>query len=326
MHCDRAAVGRVFDRVIDQIRDGALQQIGVAHDFRQRLVKDCLQRLIFRLGGGKHEIDDPPHDGRQIGWLARGQLRVAVQPREVQQIVHQIAKLPRVPRDGGEKTLGALWILERAVLKRLDKSGDHGERRAQLVRDVGDELLAQLFVTPRFGDIVRDDDEAGISVGAEARDGDFQISPVDRPGVDHLSPAGELHARNQLEHLRRLDGIPQKHSRGLRRQAQKLLGSAVAQQDALAMIDCYQALAHAGDDRHQLRFVGRCLRERVFHAARGRRDGIVNSIRICISGVRLIKRRRDGVNEIARLPAGIGPRDKHDCQCAHSCDRQRNPD
>ena len=47
-----------------------------------------------------------------------------------------------------------------AVGERLDVAADRGQRRAQLVRDVGDEVAADLIGAPQLGDVVQHQDDA----------------------------------------------------------------------------------------------------------------------------------------------------------------------
>ena len=51
-------------------------------------------------------------------------------------------------------------ILQRAIEQRFGVAANGGERRAQFVRDVGDEILAHALQTLQFGDVVQDGEGA----------------------------------------------------------------------------------------------------------------------------------------------------------------------
>ena len=53
-----------------------------------------------------------------------------------------------------------------AVRQRLDVAADRGQRRAQLVRDVGDEVAPDLVGPPQLGDVVQHEDDAVGAVAA----------------------------------------------------------------------------------------------------------------------------------------------------------------
>ena len=91
----------------------------------------------------------PDPSAHQVGRL-RDRLR------GVQQVGDEIRELVGVLLDGCQVLRAAHRVLHRAVALRLGKSLDRGDRRAELVGDVGDEFLAQLLVTDRFRRVVDD--------------------------------------------------------------------------------------------------------------------------------------------------------------------------
>src|SRR5687768_17497260 len=105
--------------------------------------------------------------------------------------------LPRAPR-----------LVECAVAECLDEPADQRERRAQLVRDVGDELLAKLLVTRGLGDVARDDYEP-CGAQRESTRSDLELLAVAVREGDRLALAGERDFRDCTENL--LDGkdVPQ---------------------------------------------------------------------------------------------------------------------
>ena len=87
-------------------------------------------------------------------------LLAGVQPREAQQIADETFHPHRVTADDLEES-SDLRRLGTAVEQRLDVAADGGQRRAQLVRDVGDEVTADAIGTPQIGDVVHDEHGAG---------------------------------------------------------------------------------------------------------------------------------------------------------------------
>ena len=66
-----------------------------------------------------------------------------------------------------EEPARVLPLLERPGQQRLEVAVDRGQRRPQLVRDVGHELGADLLEPPQLGDVVQDHDHADL-VGRQA--------------------------------------------------------------------------------------------------------------------------------------------------------------
>ena len=85
-------------------------------------------------------------------------LLAGVEPRQAQQVAHQPLHAQRVAADDLEEParLRRLVGLDRAVEQRLDVAAHGGERRAQLVRDVGDEVAADAIGAAQVGDVVQD--------------------------------------------------------------------------------------------------------------------------------------------------------------------------
>ena len=76
-----------------------------------------------------------------------------------------------------------------ALRQRLDVAADRGQRRAQLVRDVGDEVAADLIGAPQVGDVVQHEHGAVRAVGAAGAARAMIVRDGSRGG-DSSSPAG----------------------------------------------------------------------------------------------------------------------------------------
>ena len=71
--------------------------------------------------------------------------RLRVEPRQAHQAVDQPAHVLFLDRHRREDLASDARLLDRAAAQHVDVAGDHGQRRAQLVRRVGGELPHALF-------------------------------------------------------------------------------------------------------------------------------------------------------------------------------------
>ena len=117
---------------------------------RQRL------QAVGDLAHDRHEID------RRVGPLMRAQLDA----RQRQQIVDQPRHAPGLRLHDAEEAFARRRIVARRALQGLDEAGERGERRAQLVAGIGDEVGAHLLDPPDRREIVHGDDH---DAGAAAR-------------------------------------------------------------------------------------------------------------------------------------------------------------
>ena len=74
-----------------------------------------------------------------------------VEPREQQQVVDEQAHPLRLARDAGHRALEIVRPRRRATVEQLGVRAHSGQRRAQLVRRVGDEAAEAPVRTPRSG-------------------------------------------------------------------------------------------------------------------------------------------------------------------------------
>ena len=74
-----------------------------------------------------------------------------------------------VAPDDLQKPPACLSVIGRSVEQRLDVAADRGQRRAQLVRDVGDEVAPDLIGAPQIGDVVQDE-HGTAAAGPETRE------------------------------------------------------------------------------------------------------------------------------------------------------------
>ena len=70
---------------------------------------------------------------------------VELDPRQRQQILDEPGHARGLPVHDREKPLARLGVVARRAAQGLDKAGQRGERRAQLVARIGDEVGAHLL-------------------------------------------------------------------------------------------------------------------------------------------------------------------------------------
>ena len=202
-------------------------------------------------------VDDSPEARRrELHHLLPG-----VEPRQPQQVGDE----PFHPRGVAEDDLQELARLAVFALveQRLDVAANGGQRRAQFVRDVGDEVAAHLVRPPEVGDVVQH--QHGAVAGRVPRRG--------RAGDDHargLQPQGELHARRLLaaqrapdlrDDVRMTDRVGVATVDPRVGNAQHPLRRAVHEPEAAVLVEDQDAFDHPREDRLHARPVAREIRQ-----------------------------------------------------------------
>ena len=186
-HGDAPAGAGVLDGVVDQIAEGVADRGLVDPNRRQRVVgNDQLDDEAFALQAWGEGLQDVTHDIRQVVLFQLVELAARLDTREVEDVVDQLRKPPPLRLD----VLAVLADLGRVghatEAHQLAEDADRAERRAQLVRHVGDEIALDLRELHLAGCGAHDQDDAGQQdAGQDGRQRD----------VDHEVGAGDLGAR-----------------------------------------------------------------------------------------------------------------------------------
>ena len=173
-HLDSSA-GRELEGIANQVEQDLLDPILVGlgqRDVGRDPVEDAQRSLADeRPRNGQHEIGE----GMQIGRAAVQLDLLMAQLREVEEIVDQIGEPPAARDDHSE--VAPLLVAQRSgrpVEHRLADADDAVQRRAQLVRGVGQELVLQrvgpqqgLLGLLASGDVADDAGEASSSIAAD---------------------------------------------------------------------------------------------------------------------------------------------------------------
>jgi len=161
---DAARGLRVAHRVVDEVADGALQFVATARQLpsRRKLERERVPALRERLAVDEHLLQQRCG----IEPLAGGRARAAFQRGQRQQVGHQRLHALGLLRHQREHAR-ALGLGQRQRRQRLDEARQHGERGADLVRDVGDEVAPHGVDALALGDVLRQQQALVVAVGAQ---------------------------------------------------------------------------------------------------------------------------------------------------------------
>ena len=162
VHGDGAAVGGVLDGVAHHVHQHLLQPVPVPGDHGQGVVVLAYQGVAPALALQLHR---PAHraDGVVQGEAAHFHVRPpGVQTAEGQQVLDDAGHPVRLADDDVQKAVFRLPGDALHVPEGLGVAADVGEGGAQLVGDIGHELLAHLLVLPLGGDVVHHRHHAAV--------------------------------------------------------------------------------------------------------------------------------------------------------------------
>ena len=163
----RAELDGVVDEVDHDLAEASLvaahggnARLGLGHERHAAALRE--QAEAFGRGDG---------EARQVHVIPEAQLGAALHPGEVQHLVDHLGDVARLHLDQRDalahpgRDVGDLGLAGEG----LGKQRDGGQRRAQLVPQVVDELRADLLETAQLGDVLEDQDEVvrGQAMGAD---------------------------------------------------------------------------------------------------------------------------------------------------------------
>ena len=223
-------VGEQADQHLAQQRRVALGgEIGL--DFGAERSRRRLDRLD-RVADRGRDVDD-------LGLAGAERLDPGEGEQRPGQAVHPLG----VFGEAVEEVVAGLGIVLGAVLQDLDRAGDPGQRVAQLVRGVGDEV--------GFGEL------APHLVGAVADDGEHRALVGQRAGLHRVGAVADPQRRVGGE--ADLLGAAQLRQHRLRGQAgriEQVGGGAVGEADRAVEVDDHDRVGEAVEDRLELVAVG----------------------------------------------------------------------
>jgi hypothetical protein len=118
------------------------------------------------------------HDGDEIDRFGRAPVGAHLQPAQRQEVVDEPAHALGLLQHDAQEPLGRRRVRARRTHQRFDEARERGERRAQLVAGVGDEIGPHARQRELLGDVVERDEKEGGRIGQPHRaDGD-RIDPL----------------------------------------------------------------------------------------------------------------------------------------------------
>ena len=174
---------RVLDRVVDEIGQHLAGALGVARHLRQH---------SGNRHGDRRVVAHPeacsrghrPHELLGIEGLGDDPEGAAVELAGEQDLLHQVGEPLRLGADHVEQVLPGLGRqLVLPLEQRHCGAVQRGERRAQLVRDRGDELSAELLEPPLAGDVAERIHDAVGQGDAGDREPDLPPFDLQRHGL-----------------------------------------------------------------------------------------------------------------------------------------------
>ncbi len=159
-HDDAARFGRVVGGVLEQVAQRVVQLGGIADDGRgvgrDAMLDDLLARLERATRARFRRRRRAPSTGQgtrsSVSWPASSRAR-----RSRSRTSRSIRSVWRPMISRKRRTSSAPRDRRRPIEQRLDVAAHGGERRAQLVRDVGDEVAADAIGAAQVGDVVHDE-------------------------------------------------------------------------------------------------------------------------------------------------------------------------
>ena len=155
-----------------------------------------------------------------------------------------------------QEAAAVLGVVDGAVEQRLDAGLDDRQRRLQLVRDVGDELLPQPFQAAQLGGVVQHEHGAARRRARQAGGVDGQAAAGGAVPVQLLAAAARAWpgpARTTSCSGALADHLPELAADGgLGGNSSSCAGPLVGEQDALLGVEGDDALDHAAEDGAQL--------------------------------------------------------------------------
>ena len=162
-HRHRLARLAVLHRVVHEVDERLFEQRHV--DLRaERFLAAHADGDVFPVGLEGAELDRRVEHGADGGRLGhhRPALALLLELREEQQVVDDGVEPVRLPGDDAEELLGGLRLAHRAVEQRLHEPLDRGDRRAEFVGDVRDEIAPEILEPADARHVVQDHHRAHL--------------------------------------------------------------------------------------------------------------------------------------------------------------------
>src|SRR5205823_7064606 len=165
---DLAALGRVLDRVVDEVDEHLPELVRVAEDRADAVALDAERDPVGQVERGR--LEHPRGDLHRVAGLEIDLDGVGVELAREQDLVDELGEPDRLVLDDLEEGEAVLLAqLDVLPAKGANGSVDGGERRAQLVRSGRDEVAARLLERMLVGDVAERVDRSLAEVHTRRR-------------------------------------------------------------------------------------------------------------------------------------------------------------
>ena len=172
---DRGPGRRVDERVAQQVGEDLAQLVGVAGD-GDPLLDTTVDLAVGR--GRARVVDRVADEAAEVDLDVRG-VRDLVEAGEGQEIFHEHAHARRLLLDAPHRLLDVGGLAGGAHAEELGVAADRGQRRAQLVRGVGEELAQAVLARLARGERPLEAVEHRVERDAEAADLGARVGRLD---------------------------------------------------------------------------------------------------------------------------------------------------
>ncbi len=236
------ALSTRFDRTCSRARGSP----STGREARRELRGEAHALLLRPLA---EESEHDRHDPLQLHAFAFELELVRLELRELQHVLDQTLEALRVSLDDVEEPVGGRRVLEGAGLQRLGGRPDGRDRRAQLVRGVGDEVAAKRLQPAELGHVDEDQQEplvvTGQRGGLHQETSRLEAGELDLDGGIVGSLAGAIDDGVELRVPHRLD---EELADGVGAEQERRPERRVHQDDPPVAIDHDDALVHRLED------------------------------------------------------------------------------
>ena len=208
------------------------------------------ERDILPLRDGAEALNHAARQHIQVDRRFCEVCRALVQPGKLDDVVDQIDQTAGFPVNVAGEFLH-LFLRDHPLLHKLGKAGDGGQRRFQLMRNIGREFAAQRLTLFALGHVHEDHDRARHAAAGNDRIG-IQLPRAAAEGKLLVAARSIQRSIDQRQKLTGADGLMQIFR--LRRPVnpQQTQCAAVAGKNVALIVDDQKALAHILRDRVKL--------------------------------------------------------------------------
>ena len=161
---DFAAGFAVFDSVVDEVLDDLVDSVGVGPDL-DFVLDFGGESDGAGLGAVSEVVKDSLDEGVEGDFgVVHGDL-AGFELREGEEVFDEVGEAVAVFLDFLEEAFLVFGVGGVSVEQGFNATFDHGERGAEFVVDVGDEVFAFVFEEFDLSEVVEEDDDAGLGVG-----------------------------------------------------------------------------------------------------------------------------------------------------------------